>query len=191
MSLRAPYITPEAHRAATGRNLEIQTDKELYKIVPCTHAGCDTDLIVNTFYAPAKGKCSNHDGKTKTAIATSHLVHETPDARPNGALAKLLCPMCTMPMRIVNIAEDGRSITFNCSDGAGLKSRELDEARSRRLMDQGGEFCGTSVTVKPRQAWLDNRKVPTDLVKLVQDFNLDAKLRYFDANEARRGSPTA
>lgn len=179
-----PYPTPEAHAAANGgRRLEVQTDKAMFKIVPCTNAGCDTDLVVNTFYAPAKGKCSRHNGKSQVAIVTSHLVHGGDDATPNGALANLLCPMCSMPMKIVDVAEDGRKITFICQDGAGKLVKEVSNA-SR-------EFCGCSVTVKPSWRAMEMGKIPTMFAKEVAEFNLDAKMRYFDANEAKRGNPTA
>lgn len=186
-----PHPTPEAHKAATSRELEIQTDKAAFKIVPCTHAGCNTDLVVNTFYAPAKGKCSAHNGKTKTAIAVSHLVHDSPSATPNGALAKLLCPMCSMPMAIVKVAENGSSITFVCQDGVGVKWNEIEKAETERLRERGTSFCGCSVTVKPTWRAMEMRNIPTEFAKVVAEFNLDAKMRYFDANEARHGAPTA
>ncbi len=155
-----PYPTTDEHQAATGRRLEIQTDKAAFKIVPCTYAGCNTDLVVNTFYAPAKGKCSQHNGKSSSEIATSTLIHASPDAPANGALANLQCPICKMPMAIISISDTGRFVVFACTDGAGVK---LDDAKEARALRPDG-FCGTSVEVRIDWAALEMGKIPTRLL---------------------------
>jgi hypothetical protein len=170
------YPSPAEHEALTGRGLEIQTDKEKFKIVPCTYAGCTVDLIVNTFYAPAKGKCSLHSGKTQNASAAASLVHssEATPAKPNGNLAQLLCPLCGMPMLVLRIDESNGWITFRCADGFGSK-----------VADIGYEACGTSVTVKPDSAWAESKGIPSRFAALIEDLNLTQKIEYFDAKEAR------
>lgn len=186
-----PYPTPEAHHAATGRKIEIQTDKAAFKIVPCTYAGCDVDLVVNTFYAPAKGKCAHHSGKGIGTIAASGMIHATADAKPNGALANLLCPLCSMPLKVISINSVGSMpshITFACTDGTGIKDIELGKAMR---VDQGG-FCGTSIVVRPKWAALemDPIRKGSPFYDFAVAFNTDQKLKYFDLNEARHGDPT-
>jgi hypothetical protein len=173
------YPSTDEHRAKTGRGLEVQTDKEKFKIVPCTYAGCDVDLIVNTFYAPAKGKCEMHNGSSRTAVAVSHLTHVNPnvEAKENGALAKLLCPMCEMPLLLQSVAEDGGFMTFRCAEGTATKVKDMATARR----------CGTSVQVRPNFAAMEMRSIPTKFAELVAEFNLDQKIAYFDKKEARDG----
>lgn len=167
------------HHAATGRRLEIQTDKEKHKIVPCTHAGCDTDLLVNVFYAPHKGKCQAHSTNKPTAIATSKLVHQSSEgATPNGALAKLLCPLCQNPMTIIQIHEDGGFITFGCTDGFTPFAVEAN-----KMADSGKQFCGTSVQVRPRWRAMEFTKIPLEWQGLVEDFNIRARMVYFDSKD--------
>jgi hypothetical protein len=174
------YPSPDEYRAKTGRGLEIQTDKEKYKIVPCTYAGCDMDLIVNTFYAPAKGKCSAHNGKgSATKIESSKLVHAATDAKPNGALAQLLCPICGMPMLVRSITEDGGFITFVCSEGTASTIAEANDGRTVR--------CGTSVQVRPNWKWAEARSIPSRFRTVIESFNLDQKMTYFELKEARDG----
>lgn len=48
--------------------VEVQTDKEATKEVPCL--GCGRRLVVNTFYAPAKARCSDcRDGNHRVTSA--------------------------------------------------------------------------------------------------------------------------
>jgi hypothetical protein len=174
--MKGPKPTPEEHLAATGRKLEVQTDKEAFKVVPCTYAGCGTDLVVNTFYAPYKGKCSMHGDRTNKAVVASHLTFQTSDEeiKPNGALAKLLCPICSNPLTILKIEEMGW-ITFGCTDGAGLDWKTV-----RDKVNAGTTFCGTSITVRPHWAAMEMKQVPSALVDLVHEFNIDQKVKYFD-----------
>ena len=168
--------TPEQHLADTGRKLETQTDKDKWKVIGCTFAGCETDLVVNVFYAPYKGKCSEHGDRTNKAVVASHLTFQTSteDAKPNGALAQLLCPICNNPLTIINISETGW-ITFGCTDGAGLTMAQV-----REKVDAGTKFCGTSIVVRPHWAAMEFKQVPSPLVELVHEFNVDQKVKYFD-----------
>lgn len=168
--------TPEQHLADTGRKLETQTDKDKWKVIGCTFAGCETDLVVNVFYAPYKGKCSEHGDRTNQAVVSSRLTFQTgaEDVKPNGALAQLLCPICNNPLTIRNITEMGW-ITFGCTDGAGLDWKTV-----RERVNAGTKFCGTSITVRPHWAAMEFKGVPSPLVELVKEFNIDQQVKYFD-----------
>lgn len=173
------------HLAETGRKLEIQTDKVKYKIVPCTIAGCNTDLVVNVFYAPYKGKCAEHGDKKPTAIATGHLVMQSSEgAVPNGALAKLLCPLCQNPLMIVNITEDGGFITFRCTDGAGLSLKEV-----LRTLDSGKTFCNTSIQVRPNWGALEMTNIPPKWKELIEDLNIGARMEAYDKRHVEEMTP--
>lgn len=167
---------PEVHLSETGRRLELQTDKERTKIIPCTHAGCDTDVEVTTFYAPYKAKCAAHGEKKASAIATSHLIHQSSEgAVPNGSLANLECPLCKNTMTIVQVHDDGGFITFRCTDGFGYPLKEVI-----RRSESGPRFCGTSVQVRPHWGAMEMTSIPPKWAQLVEDFNINAKMEYFD-----------
>lgn len=166
----------EPHLAATGRHLEIQTDKAAHKIVPCTMPDCKVDLVVNTFYAPHKGKCEAHSGKKASTIATSHLVHRSSEgAVPNGALANLLCPLCKNTMTIIQIHEDAGFITFGCTDGFTTSAVEAN-----KLADKNIKFCGTSVQIRPNWRAMEFTKIPAQWQGLAEDFNIVARMAYYD-----------
>lgn len=179
--MNGPYPTPEDHSDETGRRLEVQTDKKQWKIVPCTYEGCDVDLVVNVFYAPHKGKCAEHGTKSPKAIATSRLVVGGVDAEPNGALAKLLCPICGLPLLIVNMSNDAGFITFRCADGSFSDMKELHD-RQRK----GGKLaCGTSVQIRPNWASMEINGIPTRFSEMAREFNIQQQLAYFDERDRR------
>lgn len=175
--MNGPKPTAEEHREETGRNLEVQTDKDLWKIVPCTYAGCNVDLVVNVFYAPHKGKCNEHGDRKTSAVVASHLTFATSDAevKPNGALAKLECPICQNPLVLLKIEEDTGWLTFGCTDGYGLTAKQV-----REKAEAGGKFCGTSITIRPHWSAMEFKTIPSRLTELVKEFNIDQKMRYFD-----------
>lgn len=175
---------PQDWLDGSGRRLESQTDKEKFKIVPCTAEGCDVDIVVNTFYAPAKAKCSEHSGNTASGIAATRLVHDSGDAKPNGAIAKLLCPFCENPLEIISIAPNGSQITYRCLGGTKGKSLEL-------LGAEPGPYCGASIIVRPNFGALEMKHYPTELAAQIEEFNLTARVRYFDMREhasAKKGA---
>lgn len=168
----------EEHLANTGRKLEIQTEKLKTKIVPCTYAGCGVDLVVNVFYAPYKGKCQEHGGQKTSAIVSSHLTHvgNPESAKENGALGKLLCPICGNHLVIVRIEETSGWITFRCTDGSGLNSDQV-----RVEIEKGRQFCGTSIQIRPKWAAMEFRNYPTAMAELIKEFNVDQMVKHFDA----------
>lgn len=165
---------PQDWMDGSGRVLEIQTDKPVCKVVPCTNADCSTDLVVNRFYAPAKARCSLHGGQKTKEIAATHLVHNDGSAPVNGALANLRCPMCGLPMVVISINSIGH-VTFKCTDPTMIES----EGKASR------KYCMTSVSVNPRWGPLEIRSIPTQFQDLVEQFNLGQKMQYFDEIEAR------
>lgn len=52
----------------TDLEVEIQTDKEVVKLVPCRE--CKRPLVVTTFFAPAKAVCSACKGDTDGTVAS-------------------------------------------------------------------------------------------------------------------------
>lgn len=173
---RGPYPTQEDwSNEHDGRMLETQTDKEMWKVVPCTYEGCDVDLVVNTFYAPYKGKCERHSGKAPRAIAVSKLTVGGEEAPANGALAKLLCPICQLPMTIKNVSEDGGRITFVCTDGMFSTMKDVGKRK----------HCMTSVSVKPDYKAMEMTEIPNRFTEVVSNFNIDSKLAYFEIKESR------
>lgn len=168
-----------------GRNLEVQTDKDAWKVVPCTHAECDCDLVVNTFYAPVKAKCSRHGEHTATAIATSHLVavSDPATAKPNGALAKCECPICGSPMLVHRVDEATGAITLRCGDKMELTVKDINRIRNNGLT--GGMACGTAVIIKPGLAWAEPKNYPSRLRDLIEDWNIGQRVDYYDKIEAK------
>jgi hypothetical protein len=186
---KGPHWDPTDYYEATARRLEIQTDKQAWKIIPCTHGGCDTDLLVNTFYSPAKGKCATHGSSKPSAIATSKLVHsDSPDTvTPNGSLAKLLCPICENPLTIYAIDDKMGWITFHCTSGSHFSTRDVSLRHDR---EDSAVACGTSITVRPNGAWIDMRHVANPFRALVEHFNAEQKVAYFDNREAQDATAT-
>lgn len=173
------------HKANTGRDLEVQTDKEKYKIVPCTNAGCNVDLVVNVFYAPYKGKCNAHGDKKPSQIAASHLVHQSGEgATPNGSLAKLQCPLCQSPLMIVKINDAGW-LTFRCTDGTHLTLKDVAKMHNDGTTSP---FCGAAIEVRPHWGALEMSEIPDKWKDLVEMFNIGARMEYFDAQEAKNAS---
>jgi hypothetical protein len=181
--MNGPYPTPEEHSDEhDGRGLEIQTDKPLWKIVPCTYEGCDMDLVVNVFYAPYKGKCNRHSGKSPKAIATSRLVHDSGNAEPNGALAKLLCPLCGLPLKIKAVDENVGWILLVCSDGMFSTTKDVA---------QGKRHCQTSVRIKPDWKSMEMTNFPTRFREFITEFNIQQDLAYFDERDQREDASKA
>lgn len=174
--MEGPKPNPETHSEDTGRDLEYQTDKGKWKIVPCNYAGCNCDLVVNVFYAPHKAKCSMHGDRTNKAVVASHLTFATSDAevKPNGSLANMLCPICQNPLVVIAVEEMGW-ITFGCTDGFGL-----DWKTCRARVAEGTKFCGTSVTVRPNWSAMEFKKHPSELVDFLEEVNVNQKCKYFD-----------
>jgi hypothetical protein len=157
------------------RQLEVQTNKQEWKVVPCTHPECDTDLVVNTFYAPAKARCSQHGTAKAAAVAVGVRAAAAQESGvPNASLGKLLCPVCQNPLTIYQIDDTSGFITFHCTDGSHFSARDAE----------GSHYCGTSVTVRIGGAWVDMRRIPTKFAQLVEDFNVGQKVEYFDKREA-------
>lgn len=167
-----PKPNPQEYKDETGHDLEIQTDKPLWKIVECTYAGCGVDLIVNVFYAPHKAKCAAHGTKSNTAVAASRLTFtsDTNGVVSNGALAKLLCPICQTPLTLFAIEQESGWLRFRCVDGFGKKGSEIE----------GKVFCRTSISIKPNWGSLEFMNIPSEFKKLVEDFNLDQKMKYLE-----------
>lgn len=82
---------------------EVQTDKDKVKIVGCTE--CGKPLAVNTFYAPARAKCSEHGGGGPTPSRTGSqsvvqagrtnpdFAENMADALVNPGFANMRCPV--------------------------------------------------------------------------------------------------
>lgn len=81
---------------------EVQTDKPIAKLVPCT--GCQRPLVVNQFYAPAQAKCStcrpDQSSSSVGSVAVPQPGRTDPakakrlaDALVNPQFAKALCPL--------------------------------------------------------------------------------------------------
>lgn len=94
-------VGPDDFRLAKGdrRQLEndwpeaeVQTDKAIAKIVTCT--SCEKPLIVNTFYAPASAKCSDHRTSGGAAPGTQQIVQKgrTDPARAANLVDSLINP---------------------------------------------------------------------------------------------------
>lgn len=73
---------------------EVQTDKELVKIVPCQH--CKRPLVVTTFYVLAWAKCNACRGEDGSARAKGS-VEVVQAGRTNPALAKDLTKVLINP----------------------------------------------------------------------------------------------
>lgn len=137
--------------------VERQTDKTVTKTIPCTYPDCDTQLIVNTFYAPAKGRCSEHKGKPTESIRL--LAREggnnnggneaVANAAPNGALANLLCPICQHPLQIIRFPGMFGYIDFGCASGT----------------------CGTAVSIKLRWSPTLIKSVSPEIAQMVEMYN--------------------
>ncbi len=179
----APPI-PDEWLEGSGRRLEIQTDKDAWKVIPCTSGGCDTDLVVNTFYAPAKGKCSRHDGSSSKAIATSRLVHTSvpENVVANGSLAKLDCPLCGNPLLVVKVDDSTGSISFRCTDGIDMTMSQIKEAHDRGVKTKA---CGTAIVIKPGLAWAEPKAYPARLGDMIEDWNVGQRVEYYDRLEAK------
>lgn len=135
-----------------SRRVERQTDKAATKTIPCTYPDCDVDLIVNQFYAPAKGRCSEHRGKPTESIRLLARVDrgdDAPEAAPNGALANLLCPICRHPLKIIRCPGNFGYIDFGCA----------------------GKGCGTAVSIKLQWSPMLVKNVTPELAQLVEIFN--------------------
>lgn len=178
--------TPEQYLAEYGNPLEIQTDKDAWKIIPCTYEGCDVHLIVNTFYAPHKGKCASHGTKSSSAISSSRLTADNGTAQPNGALAKLLCPLCGKPMMLKSINEIGH-MTFVCIDGIEMTPKEY-YAKMNAAAERNEQFftCNAAIIIKPRWAGLEMNQgyvwpqMPSTLKDMMDEFNLNQRMNYFE-----------
>lgn len=139
---------------APGRRIEVQTDKAATKIIPCTYAGCNCDLVVTTFYAPAKGRCSEHRGHAPAAIraaAVTYVDPEAPPPPPNGALANMECPLCKGPMTIEQLRDALEFIAYRCPE------------------------CNCAVTIKPHWGHTFVRGIPEAWREFVDHFNSDVR----------------
>lgn len=149
---------------------ELQTDKKDTKECQCTFPGCDTICIVNMFYAPYKARCAEHKGKTNRSVlaatVTQSAAVEERDVAPNGALAKLLCPLCHSQMTIDQATSRGSFIHFVCSRPGA---------------------CGTTVEIKLNWAWAVVNSVPEVWKPFVEHFNQNIRQYYKDL----KGDPSA
>lgn len=139
--------------------IEVQTDKKATKTIPCTYPGCEVKLVVNTFYAPAKGKCSQHKGRSDIAnakmVAAGRMIEQDVDAPPpppNGALANMLCPVCEKPLTIQTLEDSLGYVVFGCSDSR----------------------CLCSVKIKPRWSHVPIGRISTIFAGLVKQINDEA-----------------
>lgn len=141
---------------------EIQTDKAKTKVVPCAVEDCGQPLVVNTFYAPARARCSRHrDAPINIgveAVRSAEVAHSAgvptqvianlPVApTPNHSLEKLCCPFGHGFMTIIRVDPKMGFLTFKCGE------------------------CKTAVEVKPAWAPLLMRTIPDALKPLVAAFN--------------------
>ncbi len=102
----------------TSLGVEVQTDKAICKLVPCT--GCKRPLAVNTFYAPAIAKCRQCGGSSaRSGIGEAEIVQvgrtdpakakNLADCLINPSFATATCPLGgedhRMELKSVNWAE--------------------------------------------------------------------------------------
>lgn len=139
---------------------EIQTDKVKTKTIPCTI--CRRPLIVNTFYAPAKGRCSEHKATpsafvaqvtTATAGEIAKAAAPAAPATPNRALQNCRCPFCHEAMVIIRVNDKMGFFTFKCNQ------------------------CKTAVEIMPAWAPMLIKSVPAHLKAVVDQFNTEAMER--------------
>jgi len=142
------------HVPAPGRRIEVQTDKAATKLVPCTYAGCNVDLVVTTFYAPAKGRCKEHSGKPQQEMRNAAVVHidpEAPPPPPNGALANMECPLCRTPMTIEQLRDNLGYIAYRCPE------------------------CDCATAIKPNWGHAFIRSIPPVWREFVEQFNTEVR----------------
>lgn len=93
------------------------TDKALTKIVPCTYPGCDNELEVTTFYAPAKARCPDHSGR-RVPPELAQTASPEVAGPPTGALTNLACPVHTDTRMVVlstsSPRKEGLSLQLQC-----------------------------------------------------------------------------
>lgn len=134
--------------------IEIQTDKDETKDCPCTFPGCEVVCRVTKFYAPAKARCSEHEGKATSGIREATLKPEPTDFagdvqeyKPNKSLADLRCPFDDHPLKVLAIHDEIGCIDFGCPE------------------------CQANIEIRVRWAMMTLRSVPEDLRPLVQELN--------------------
>lgn len=177
MSESGAHPAPDDWFEGCGRRLQIQTDKLTWKVIPCTHADCDVDLLVNTFYAPSKGRCEAHSTSSKKAIASSHLVKVSAHTESSGSLAKIECPLCGNPLLVQRVDENTGNVVFRCTDGIDLTMKDIQGLHRQP--------CMTVIVIKPGMAWAEQKVYPSALRDLIEDFNVSQRVNYYDKVEAR------
>lgn len=135
---------------------EVQTDKDKTKDCPCTYPGCDVICVVNTFYAPAKARCKEHENASNHRVASTRLVEaakDAPPAPPNGALANMRCPLCQNLLIIEQLEDPLTFIAFRCSDS----------------------HCLCAVKIKPHWGHMFMPKIATKFREIADAINAAAK----------------
>lgn len=149
-----------------GVIVEVQTDKDETKDCPCTYPDCEVVCRVNKFYAPAKARCQEHDGKPTSAIreaVTGEVKKEAPKVAPNYKLRDLRCPFCEGPLEVLAIHDTTGTVTFGCPD---------DE-------------CMTVVEIRTNWRPLQVRNIPHGLEDLADALN-ERQLREVTAETLER-----
>lgn len=134
---------------------EKQTTKLKTKTCPCKL--CGRPLIVNTFYAPDKARCSDCRGAGATASGPSAAIRaavggpvpEDVVVEPNYALRDLRCMFDGNPMVVIRVNESMGWITFQC------------------------QHCQTAVELMPNWSPMVIPHVPEALKPIVAEFNDD------------------
>ena len=140
---------------------EIQTDKAKTKVVHCAIADCGQPLIVNTFYAPARARCSRHrDSPVLVSPESKEVAQMVSSAIPPVVTAKLPAPP----------VENHSLERLCCPFGHGYMTILRIDAKMGFMTFKCGE-CKTAVEVMPAWAPLLMKVVPEDLLPIVQQFN--------------------
>jgi hypothetical protein len=138
----------------SGMEPEVQTTKSKTKEVPCM--GCRRPLIVNTFYAPTKARCSDCKGESTSTISPAMRAAIAPRApdpevvvEPNRSLADLRCPFDDNPMILIRVQPVTGFTTFECQQ------------------------CMAAVQIMPEFSALLISQIPEALKPLVHELNCD------------------
>lgn len=156
------------------RKVEVQTDKSESKLIPCTYPDCTVDLKVNKFYAPHKGRCSQHGNAPAGAIRSLAAPTDSPDspATPNRSLADLRCPLCDSKMKLIKINESSAAMSFACLSSFGR--------------------CMAAVTITPNWGPMLMNDVPPAWKDFVEIFNIDVRTTALDERaHGKRLDPAA